>query len=141
MTTFERFHEMKTAIEESMLADGRVDIHTSLADLEPTVQDFLKLAYYEKKIEGPIGMCGTPCDGSCATCENHNKLLDAYFSKKEDELLSLTEGYLCARCNEECAPYSLEGETYWMCESCFCDDYHDCQVGCCESSYDHADEV
>lgn len=140
MTTFERFHEMKTTIEESIVADGCVDIHTRLAHLQPTVQDFLKLAYYEKKIEGPIGMCGTSCDGTCATCEHHNSLLDAYFSKKEDELLSLTEAYLCARCDAECVPYEVEEETFWICENCYNDEGNDsCLVGCCE--YDHYDEI
>lgn len=148
MTTIERFHEMKSSILgslESATIEDSADIHTRLAHLQPTVQDFLKLAYYERKIEGPIGMCGNSCDGTCETCDHHTRLLDEHYSnnkheKEIDDLLDTSNLYLCTTCESECVPYDVEGDTFWLCESCyFGNELGDCDMGCCV--YDHSDEV
>lgn len=76
----------------ALLLDGEKGI--SLDMLQPSTKEFLTLAFREKRLLGPVGICGFPCDGGCQTCEFHTKSLAEHFANvtlreeeaKEDEL-------------------------------------------------------
>jgi hypothetical protein len=117
----------------------------SLEILEPSANDFLKIAFKEDSPLGPYGMCGFPCDGSCDTCDTQTKRIAEYFAsvvlteeeKKEDEeweeqerrnreideinqaaAQELVEN-LCASCGNECISYEQDGQVNWICEECY----------------------
>jgi hypothetical protein len=97
--------------------------------LNLTSNELLKLAFQEQKLTEPIGACGTVCDGTCQTCDEHMKQLSEFFcvkileeqeAKWQKELDDLTEqveldvdGYCdCQECRGSNTDYWDYGDEY-----------------------------
>lgn len=115
MTT-QRLETISTMIKMSILTNGAIDFTV----MNPTVKELLTLANKEPRLEGTVGMCGTPCNDSCSTCKTYLALAVEHFEEKET---------LCATCGGECVSYTApnDEQEYWLCEHCYYgnDDYSD----------------
>lgn len=137
----ERLKIVSTMMNLAILTNGEIRYDA----VNPTVKELLTLANQEKKIEGPIGICGTKCDDSCDTCKTYLNVIANHFldtdkqqaaeeaqqeweeeqrqQKEQDELNSCNHENWCASCGSECVSYTIhwdgEEETHWMCERCY----------------------
>jgi hypothetical protein len=126
MTT-ERLNAISTAMKMALATKGSIRFD----EVKPTVKELLVLAYYEPKLTGLIGACGTSCDGTCETCETHVKQLSEFFcerllkeqdeiweeeerrQRELDELRHQEEQYEAYGCKcLECLNYEEEDERY-----------------------------
>lgn len=141
MTDNNRIEMIERAL--NLFLEGKMG--NTLDDLQPSAKEFLKLAFREEKLLGPIGMCGFPCDGGCGACEAHTKSIAEYFGnvvmKQEEDMLDEEweleqrrnkeideinlaaakelEENLCASCGNDCISYEQDGQVLWLCEDCY----------------------
>ena len=108
---------ISTMIDQAILTNGEIAFDA----VNPTVKELLTLANQEKKVEGPIGMCGSKCDDSCDTCKTYSTLLTEHFKEQEEK--EEEEENFCASCGSECVSYTIhwdgQEEVHWMCERCY----------------------
>jgi hypothetical protein len=116
---------MNATMNQATLTNGGIAFDL----LNLTSNELLKLAFQEQKLTEPIGACGTVCDGTCQTCDEHMKQLSEFFcvkileeqeAKWQKELDDLTEqveldvdGYCdCQECRGSNTDYWDYGDEY-----------------------------
>jgi hypothetical protein len=79
----DRLTIVSTMMNLAILTNGEIPYDA----VNPTVKELLTVANQEKKLEGPIGICGTKCDDSCDTCKTYLNVIANHFLDTDKEHL------------------------------------------------------
>jgi hypothetical protein len=107
----ERMNAIKTQMDLAILTNGEI----AFEEVNPTTKELLQLAFYEPKLTVSIGACGTLCDGTCVTCEEHIKQLSEFFCMK---ILEEQEAKWDKEFDELSDQVELEVNGYCDCQEC-----------------------
>lgn len=155
ITSEERFRRILAVLEEGLESEG--DIHSRLDDMNVTPNELLTVAMREKKLEEPVGACGTVCHNTCEWCSDDDEdesdddddSIDAIATaaarwavfggeeeeeeEKEEETRE-EEDHPCATCGSQCISYKAGEEIHWLCEECYYrPSYSSCNQRYCDS--------
>jgi hypothetical protein len=74
----EQMNMISDKMNQGIFTNGEI----TLNPLNLSYKELLKIAFEEPKLTQPIGACGTVCEGTCDTCEEHVKQLSEFFCVK-----------------------------------------------------------
>ncbi len=112
------FAEILSAINTPSSLDEEKKARENLQELNPTTQELLKIAFRESKLPESFDVSTvleTPDeDNAWEETERTQRELDELCAAAEEE-----EDYSCHSCGTQCVSYEVDGETHWLCESCY----------------------